>query len=69
MAKRRFASSAPARPAARSVRGLYGAGQAAAQSGDTVKAKRYYARLVAVAGQGDPRPELTQARAFMAANP
>ena len=48
--------------------GLYGAAQAAAQSGDTVKAKRYYARLVEVAAQST-RPELTQARAFLAANP
>ncbi|HYB42176.1 MAG TPA: hypothetical protein VEL75_10430 [Candidatus Methylomirabilis sp.] len=50
-------------------RGLYGAAQAAAQSGDGAKARRYYARLVTVAGQGDPRPELAQARAFLAANP
>jgi len=49
-------------------RGLYGAAQAAAQSGDIAKAKRYYARLVEMAGQGDPRPELTGARSFLVAN-
>ena len=48
--------------------GLYGAAQAAVQSADKVKAKRYYARLVEVAAQGT-RPELAQARAFLAANP
>jgi tetratricopeptide (TPR) repeat protein len=48
--------------------GLNGAAQAAAQSGDTVKTKRYYARLVEVAAQGT-RPELATARAFLAANP
>lgn len=50
-------------------RGLYGAAQAAAQSGDSAKAKRYFARLVQIAGQGNARPELAQARTFLAANP
>ena len=50
-------------------RSYYGAGQAAAQSGDRAKAKRYYGKLVEMAGQGAARPELTQARAFLAANP
>ena len=50
-------------------RGLYGAAQAAAQSGDKAKAKRYFARLVEIAGHGTARPELSQARAFLAANP
>jgi tetratricopeptide (TPR) repeat protein len=50
-------------------RGLYGAAQAAEQSGDKAKAKRYFARLVEIAGQGTARPELVQARAFLAANP
>jgi predicted Zn-dependent protease len=49
--------------------GYYGAAQAAAQSGDKAKAKRYFARLMEVAGQGTARPELAQARAFLAANP
>ena len=49
-------------------RGLYGAAQAAAQSGDTAKAKRYFARLVDIAGEGSPRPELVGARNFLSAN-
>ena len=49
-------------------RGLYGAAQASAQSGDIAKAKRYFARLVDIAGQGDPRPELVAARKFLAAH-
>ena len=51
------------------LRGLYGAAQAAAQSGDKTKAKRYFARLVEIAGLGTARLELVQARAFLAANP
>ena len=47
-------------------RGLYGAAQAAAQSGDVTKAKRYFARLVEIAGQGE-RPELVTARQFLSA--
>ena len=50
-------------------RGYWGAAQAAAQRGDKVKAGRYFARLVELAGQGATRPELAQARAFLAANP
>ena len=49
-------------------RGLYGAAQAAAQSGDIAKAKRYFARLSEIAGQGDPRPELVEARRFLNAH-
>lgn len=49
-------------------RGLSGAAQAAAASGDSAKAKRYYARLVELAGAGDPRPEVARARAFVAQN-
>jgi predicted Zn-dependent protease len=49
-------------------RGLYGAAQAAAQSGDTAKAKRYFARLVDMAGQGEPRPELAEARKVLTGN-
>lgn len=49
-------------------RGLYGTAQAAAQSGDMAKAKRYFGRLVDVAGQGEPRPELVEARKFLSAN-
>src|SRR5207247_8946223 len=44
-------------------RGYYGAAQAAAQSADKAKAKRNFTKLVEMAGQGTPRPELVQARA------
>lgn len=50
------------------LRGLYGAAQAAAQTGDLAKAKHYFARLVDMAGQGDPRPELVEAHRFLTAN-
>ena len=49
-------------------RGLYGAGQAAAQSGDDAKAKRYFTRLITLAAKGDGRPEIDQAKAFLAKN-
>jgi predicted Zn-dependent protease len=49
-------------------RGLYGAAQAAEQAGDGTKAKRYFARLVVdLAGKGDSRPELEQAKKHLAA--
>jgi hypothetical protein len=47
------------------LRGLFGAAQAAAQSGDRAKAKMYYERLTALAG-GAGRPELQQAKAYLA---
>ncbi|HEY3066063.1 MAG TPA: hypothetical protein VGL09_09745 [Methylomirabilota bacterium] len=50
-------------------RGLYGAAQAAARSGDGAAARRHFARLVEVGGESASRPELAQARAFLAANP
>jgi len=50
-------------------RSYYGAAQAAAQSGDRAKAKRYFTKLLEMTGQGAARPELAQARAFLAANP
>jgi hypothetical protein len=50
-------------------RGLFGAAQAAARSGDAGAAKRYFTRLVEVAGDGTSRPELAQARAYLAAHP
>jgi uncharacterized protein HemY len=49
-------------------RGLYGAAEAAQQSGNAGKARQYYARLMEVAGKGSARPELGRARTFMAAN-
>jgi tetratricopeptide (TPR) repeat protein len=50
-------------------RGYYGAAQAAAQSGDTAKAKRYFTKLVELAGDSSARREVAEARAFLAANP
>jgi Tfp pilus assembly protein PilF len=46
-------------------RGLWGAANAAQQAGDPAKAKKYYARLVKIAGNGDPRPELKAARGYL----
>ena len=50
------------------LRGLYGAGVAAAQSGDTVKAKRYFDRVIKLAGSAGPRAELGNARAYLASH-
>jgi tetratricopeptide (TPR) repeat protein len=49
-------------------RGMYGAGQAAAQSGDSDKARQYFSKLIELAGSGDPRPETEKARQFLASN-
>ena len=46
----------------------YGAGLAAQHSGDTAKARGYFTKLSQLAAKGDPRPELAQARTFLAAN-
>jgi uncharacterized protein HemY len=48
-------------------RGWYGAATAAAKSGDRAKAEQYYAKLAALAKNGQSRPELEQARRFLAA--
>jgi len=63
-ALKEFEASAQREPSR--FRGLAGAAQAAAQAGDSGKAKQYYARLVELAGKGDPRPELTRAKAYLA---
>jgi tetratricopeptide (TPR) repeat protein len=47
-------------------RGLYGAGQAAAQSGNRDKARHYFSRLIELAGSGDLRPEMETARRYLA---
>ena len=47
-------------------RGYYGAALAAEKSGDDTKAKVYYSRLIELADKGSKRPELAQARAFLA---
>jgi tetratricopeptide (TPR) repeat protein len=49
-------------------RSLYGAGQAAAQSGNRDKARHYFSKLMELAGSGDPRPEMEQARRYLASN-
>jgi tetratricopeptide (TPR) repeat protein len=46
-------------------RGLYGAALAAEMAGDAKAARRYYARLVQIAGKGEPRAELTLARTYL----
>jgi tetratricopeptide (TPR) repeat protein len=47
-------------------RGLYGAALAAEMAGDGRAARKYYARLVQIAGKGEPRAELTLARTYLA---
>ena len=50
----------------RRFRSLAGAAAAAAQAGDTEKGRLYSTQLVSMAGNGDARPELTAARAYLA---
>src|SRR5262252_2619390 len=47
-------------------RGLYGAGQAAAQSGNRDKARQHFSKLIGLAGSGDHRPEMDKARQYLA---
>ena len=47
-------------------RGWYGAATAAAKSGDTAKARKYFSTLTKLAEKGDSRPELQQARQHLA---
>jgi hypothetical protein len=49
-------------------RGTYGSALAAAQSGDAAKARAYYAKLLELSGKGDARPELQQAKTWLARN-
>ncbi len=49
-------------------RGYYGAARAAAQSGDAAKARANYATLLELAAKGDARPELQQAKTWLARN-
>ena len=47
--------------------GLYGAARAATLAADQKKARSYYAKLLALARQADtPRPEIAEAKAFLA---
>jgi hypothetical protein len=49
------------------LKGLYGAAKAAELSGDLGKAKAYYSQLVTLSARADTeRPELTEAKAFLA---
>jgi tetratricopeptide (TPR) repeat protein len=48
------------------LRGYYGAGLAASQAGQPAKAKQHFGKLVAMAGKGEPRPEVTAARNWLA---
>jgi tetratricopeptide (TPR) repeat protein len=49
-------------------RGLYGAAQAAAQSGNRAKARVYFSKLIELAGSGDVRPQTETARRYLASN-
>ena len=49
-------------------RGLYGAGQAAAQANDTAKARLYFGKLVEMAGNGVRSPELQAMKQYIARN-
>jgi tetratricopeptide (TPR) repeat protein len=49
-------------------RGLYGAGQAAAQSDNHDQARDYFSKLIELAGAGDLRPETEKARRYLASN-
>jgi len=49
-------------------RSLYGAGQAAAQSGNRDRARSYFLRLIDMAGCGESRPEMQFARRYVAGN-
>lgn len=52
----------------RRFRGLYGAGEAAAQAGNRDKARYFFGQLVEMAGSGGARPELTKGRQYLASN-
>jgi len=49
-------------------RSLYGAGQAAAQSGDRDRARYYFTKLIDMAGAGKGRAEMEAARRFVTSN-
>jgi hypothetical protein len=49
-------------------RSLFGAGQAALQSGDAAKTKLYWSRLIEMTAAGQARPETDTARAYLARN-
>lgn len=49
-------------------RTLFGAGQAASQTGNHDKAQYYFKKLIEMAGSGQNRPEMEQARRYLARN-
>jgi tetratricopeptide (TPR) repeat protein len=49
-------------------RSLYGAGQAAAQSGNRDKALYYFSKLINMTESGDLRPETEKAHQYLASN-
>ena len=49
-------------------RGLYGAAQAAALSGNREKARDYFSKLIELAGSGDSRPEMQTAHRYLASS-
>ena len=49
-------------------RGTWGSAVAATQAGDAAKARAYYAKLLELAAKGDARPELQQAKTWLARN-
>jgi tetratricopeptide (TPR) repeat protein len=49
-------------------RSLYGAGEAAAQSGNRDKARYYFSRLLDMAGSSNRRPEMEKARQYLTSN-
>ena len=49
-------------------RGLYGAGQAAEQSGNRDQARHYFSKLIELAGSADFRPETEKVRRYLASN-
>jgi tetratricopeptide (TPR) repeat protein len=49
-------------------RGLYGAAQAAALSGNREKARDYFSKLIELADSGDSRPEMQTAHRYLASN-
>jgi hypothetical protein len=49
-------------------RGYFGAAVAAQRSGDAAKARAYCTRLIELSADGDPRPEVEQAKTYLAGN-
>jgi len=50
------------------LRTFFGAGRSAAQSGNAAAARKYYGQLVSLAAKADGRPELQEAKSWLARN-